>query len=164
MEEIVIRSLKHENAECHKQGYKNWVQWQLFIRGIKLRPDWEHPEGQLFAAVSKGRWYVKCPYKNCRVNMPIDEMEPLVFCTDCLNVENDHKPFRVVWQNIKDLKLLLGVRRDLKQRNYLPHLGETHKHLELENKKLVKGIYYPPVDGFRGSIDVKRFKDGIHNT
>ncbi len=142
MDEIVIRSLWHENKECKKMGYRNWIQDQIIIRGIMLRPDWEYPQGTAPAAVSKGRWYVKCPGKICDANIPLDELTPLVFCTDCLSVENDHKPFRVEWGDIKALKELLGERRAIKQRNYLPHLGETHKHLELENKKLVNGIYY----------------------
>ncbi len=161
MDEIIIRSLSHENEECKKMGYRNWIQWQMIIRGIQLRPDWEHPKEHLHAAVSKGRWYVKCPYVNCKINMPIDELESLVFCVDCLNVDNDHKPYRVEWQSIDHLKKLLGVRRDYKQRNYLPHLGETHKHLELENKKLVNGIYYPSTDSFGGSISMKEFNHGI---
>ncbi len=161
MDEIVIRSLKHENEACRKSGYRNWIQNQMIIRGFQLRPDWERPEGHLHAAVSKGRWYVKCPYVNCKINMPIDELESLVFCVDCLNVDNDHKPQRVEWQSIDHLKTLLGVRRDHKQRNYLPHLGETHKHLELENKKLINGIYYPLADSFGGSISMKEFSHGI---
>ncbi len=142
MEEIVIRSLKHENSECRKQGYKNWIQWGLIERGFVMRPDWEHPKGSVPAAVSQGRWYVKCPGKICDANIPLDEMEPLVFCSDCLNIENDSKPFHVKWKNLKELKMLLGERKAYKQRNYLPHLGETHNHLATENKKLVNGIYY----------------------
>ncbi len=142
MDEIVIRSLSHENEECKKMGYRNWIQWQIVIRGIQLRPDWEHPQGTALAAVSKGRWYVKCPGKICDANIPLDEMTPLVFCTDCLSVENDHKPFRVEWGDIKTLKKLLGERRAIKQRNYLPHHGETYKTLKEENKLLTNGIYY----------------------
>lgn len=142
MNEIVIRSLKHENVECKKMGYRNWIQWQITIRGIMLRPDWEHPQGTVKAAVSKGRWYVKCPGKICDCNIPLDEMTQLVFCTDCLSVENDHKPFHVEWGDVGILKELLGERRAIKQRNYLPHHGETYKDLEKENKLLVNGIYY----------------------
>ena len=140
--EIIIRSLRHENTEARNRGYRNWIQWSLIERGFVLRPDWEHPKGVAKAAVSKGRWYIKCPGKTCDVNNPIDEGEAFMFCVDCMNVENDFKPYRVEWRNLKDLKLLLGERLDYRQRNYLPHLGETHDDLARENKELVNGIYY----------------------
>jgi len=106
------------------------------------RPDWEHPKGEVKAAVSKGRWYAKCPGKICDANMPLDENTQKMFCTSCLSVENDHRPFRVDWGDIGVLKDLLSERRAIKQRNYLPHFGETYKDLEEENKLLVNGIYY----------------------
>ena len=136
---MTIRSLSDENEECKQMGYRNWVQWSLTRRGFDLRPDWEHPKGSLKAAVSWGRWYVKCPDKSCEVAYGIDENEPYYFCLDCMNVANDFKPYRVEFRNLKDLKVLLGKRKDYRQRNYLPHLGETHEHLEKENKKLIKG-------------------------
>ncbi|KKM23662.1 hypothetical protein LCGC14_1612920 [marine sediment metagenome] len=142
MEEIVIRSLSHENEKCRKHGYRNWVQGRILARGIMVRPNWEHPQGEAKAAVSKGRWYVKCPGRICDANIPLDEMTQLVFCTACLSIENDHKPFHVDWGDVGILKELLGERRAIQQRNYLPHRGETYKTLKEENKLLVNGIYY----------------------
>ena len=139
---IVIYSLRDQNEVCRKDGYRNWAQREILKRGIMLRPDWEHPEGVVKAAVSKGRWYVKCPGKICDANIPLDEMTQLVFCTDCLSVENDHKPFHIDWGDVGILKELLGERRAIKQRNYLPHFGETYETLEEENKLLTNGIYY----------------------
>lgn len=143
LEEKVIIGLSDQNEECRKQGYKNWIQWRIFMLGHKhLRPRWEEPNGELYAAISKGRWYVKCGGKICGVSQGIDENEPLFFCIDCLNVENEHRPQRVIWENVKDLHLLMGVRKAFQQRNFEPHLGETHDHLRLENERLINGIYY----------------------
>ena len=132
MDEIVIRSLSHENEVCRKGGYRNWVQREILKRGIPLRPAWEHPEGIVPAAVSKGRWYVKCPGKICDANIPLDELTSLVFCTDCLSVENDHKPFRVEWGDIKTLKKLLGKRRAI-NKEIIYHT--TGRHTRLSKKK-----------------------------
>lgn len=130
------------NEEARKQGYRNWIQWNMIRRGITLRPDWEHPKGRVVASVSKGRWFIKCPDKSCNVGQGAVEGHQLHFCFDCLNVGNDFKPYHVDWGDIGLTQELLGVRKDYRQRNYEPHLGETLKHLELENERLVDGIYY----------------------
>ena len=136
-----IMSLSDQNEECRKRGYKNWIQWIIQdVHGHKnMRPRWEAANGNLCASISKSRWFVQCP---CGVGQGINELEPLFFCIDCHNVANDFRPQRVAWENLKDLHMLMGARKDYRQRNYEPHLGETLEHLEIENNLLVKGIYY----------------------
>ena len=123
-------------------GYKNFTRYVVRKHGWTTEPRWEEPQGDVVPAVSKGRWFVRCPDKTCKIDQGIDEYQPLYWCWDCKNIGNDFRPQQIHWSNCDTIKTLLGARKDVRQRNYEPHLGETLNHLEVENKLLVKGIYY----------------------
>jgi hypothetical protein len=105
-----------QNHEIRRMKYRNWIGFLLVQRGMgHIRPDWEHAGGFVHAAVSRGRWFVKCPGSDCGGNIGIDEEEIYHFCPDCLNVENDFKPQQVIWGSRKDivrLKKILAQRKD----------------------------------------------------
>jgi hypothetical protein len=139
-----IIGVDDQNKDIGRMKYRNWIGFLLVQRGMgHIRPDWEHAEGFVYAAVSRGRWFVKCPSIDeagnpCGGNIGIVEEEPFHFCPDCLNVANDFKPQQVIWGSRKDivrLKKILAQRKDYRRRNYLPHLGETLPMLEAENKR-----------------------------
>jgi len=132
---FAVIGISDENAWCKKLGYRQWVTWMLSNIGVPLRPNWEHPTTDLKIAVSQGRWYVRCPDPVCKCNMPIDFMEPFVFCIDCQNVAQSLRAYNVNWMEGARVRELLAGRPRRKERNYLPHLGETIDHLVTENIK-----------------------------
>ena len=75
---FTLIGISDQNQECKRRGYKNWVQYILDKLAHDVRPKWENPKGHVLAAISKKRWYVKCP--SCNVNIGIDEGEALFFC------------------------------------------------------------------------------------
>ena len=137
-----IIGLSDQLPDYKRVGYKNFTQHVVKKHGWTTRPRWEEPHGDVVPSVSKGRWFVHCPDKTCKIDQGVDENQPLHWCWDCKNVANDFRPQRIHWNDNSNIQLLLGARKDVRQRNYEPHLGETLEHLEIENKLLVKGIYY----------------------
>lgn len=141
----IITSLSDVNYDAKRMRYRNWIQHQLQLRGCRIyntqsfRPDWEHPKEFVYAAISWGRWYVKCP--GCGSSCAIDECEPFFFCPDCMNIKNDFLPQQVIWPNNKKIERLneiMAERPDYKTRNWLPHHGETEEDLIKENIKYLK--------------------------
>ena len=83
----IITSISDVNMDARRMRYRNWIQWLLQLRGCRIyntqtfRPDWENHKGFVYAAISWGRWYIKCP--GCDAPCAIDENEPFFFCPDC---------------------------------------------------------------------------------
>jgi hypothetical protein len=130
-----VIGVSDQNTAAKKMGYKNWIGWTLVNRGLNIRPNWEESQGSLPAAVSKGRWYAKCPDDTCRNNIPLNELTPKAFCVDCLNIKNDFKAYTVEWDKRKSIKHIMAARIDMRRRNYLPHAGETIQSLTEENER-----------------------------
>lgn len=128
----ILIGISDVNNECARRGYRNWIQLSLNKLGNDVRPDWEHPKGTVLAAISRKRWYVKCP--DCGVNIGVNEHEAYHFCIECLNIENDFKPQIIKFPNIKKITELMALRPDYRNRNYIPHHGETLKSIEEENE------------------------------
>jgi len=129
-----IFSASDVNHACKKRGYKNWVQWLVSMRQPGLRPDWEHPKGTVYAIVSQGKWTVRCPGKDCFGEILVEEHAPLHFCPDCMNVENDFKPQRIIFPHVKDLHILFSKRPDYRLRNLEP--GETAEDIRKQNEMM----------------------------
>lgn len=128
---MTLIGISDQNQECRRRGYKNYVHYILEKLAHDVRPKWENPKGHVLAAISKKRWYVKCP--GCAVNIGIDEDSSLFFCWECLNIANDMRPQHIKFPNKKRINELMALRPDYRNRNYLPHHGETLKDVEAEN-------------------------------
>lgn len=137
-----IIGISDVNQDALRMRYRNWIEWVLTIRGMgHIKPDWAHPQEHVKAAVSMGRWYVKCPGGSCGICCCIDEKEPLFFCPDCLCIDNDFKPYQVDWPSdgsITRINEIMAERPDYRTRNFLPHHGETEEELKQENAKKLK--------------------------
>ena len=130
-----VIGLSDQNREAAKRGHKDYVVFMLLMNGMNFIPDWANKKGFVPAAISNGRWYAKCPDEECKNNIPLDEYQDCAFCTVCLNVANDFKPYTVRWENVDDLKLIMAARVDKRRRNFVPHAGETRQDLLKENEK-----------------------------
>jgi hypothetical protein len=120
-----MRHARHYKQFVRDHGYKAWVQKLIFTRGYQLPIQWHEAQNEIEAYVHRDAWVADCP--SCSGAMIVDDTEPLFFCVDCHNADNDGKPYRVNFPNQDEVEALMAMRANPQARNWYP--GETVEDL-----------------------------------
>lgn len=105
----------------------NWFKGQAIAAGLTFRGD---AHNHVAASVNNGRWIVSC---QCHGAELADPAQPVFYCLSCGNEWNDHCVARVQFPPRREEGEALLVKRELRNRHWLP--GETASALESENRK-----------------------------
>jgi len=122
-----MRHASEHNAQIRKLAksgvpdpYKRWIEGILWNRGYNVDIPWSVPEGTVQACVHLNEWIAYCPDEECNGAMIVDAGDPVFFCVDCLNADNDEHPYEVVFEHQEEVEALMAMRKKIQHRNWYP--------------------------------------------
>lgn len=128
----MIRTIRDISQFVRDHGYRAWIHKLLIDRGWNMKIDWS-TIGEVEARIIESKWMAYCPELECSGAMAVDTEEPIFFCVDCLNANNDNRPYKLIFKHKEQVEELLSKRKNPQHRNWL--LDETIEDLIKEQEE-----------------------------